>query len=83
LAMNHEAAAKDVRGGLPPHFRAQLEVAEERFAAVGAQIWETQEALEEADRGHTIPPDELAARREVKREELRQQLRGGRPARHA
>ena len=75
LAMNHEIIAKEFRGKLPPpHLLRQLEDAEERFITVGTQIWET---LEEADAEHPVPPDELAARREAKREELRQQLRGG------
>jgi transcriptional regulator with XRE-family HTH domain len=83
LAMNHEADVSDVRESLPPHFLEQLEAAEDRFVAIGTQIWEAQVALEEADREHSAPPDELAARREAKREELRQQLRGSKQARHA
>jgi transcriptional regulator with XRE-family HTH domain len=75
LAANHEAAVRKVRETLPPKFRAQLEAAEEQFAAVGAQLW----ALEEVDRDDPVPPDELAAKREAKREELRQQLRGRSP----
>jgi transcriptional regulator with XRE-family HTH domain len=77
IAANHEAAARPFRETLPPHFRAQLEAAEERFADIGARLWEAQQALEEDGRGYRAPPDELAARREAKREELRQQLRGG------
>jgi DNA-binding XRE family transcriptional regulator len=80
LAANHEATVGEDRQDLPPHFLEQLEAAEERFVAVGTQIWE---AIEEADRGQAAPPDELAARREAKREELRQQLRGSKQARHA
>jgi hypothetical protein len=68
------------RQNLPPHFLEQLEAAEERFVAVGTQIWE---AIEEADRGQAAPPDEVATRREAKREELRQQLRGSKQAGHA
>jgi transcriptional regulator with XRE-family HTH domain len=80
VAMNHEAAIRDVRESLPPHFLDQLEAAEDRFVAVGTQIWE---AIEEADRGQAAPPDEVATRREAKREELRQQLRGSKQAGHA
>jgi transcriptional regulator with XRE-family HTH domain len=79
LAMNHEADLEEDRENLPPNFLEQLEAAEERFVAVGTQIWE---ALEEADHGHPTRPDELAARRKAKREAseaLRQQLRGGAP----
>jgi transcriptional regulator with XRE-family HTH domain len=79
LAMNHEAALGEDRENLPPNFLAQLEAAEERFVAVGTQIWE---AIEEADHGHPTLPDELAARRKAKseaREALRQQLRGAAP----
>jgi transcriptional regulator with XRE-family HTH domain len=82
LAMTHEAAARNVRGTLPPRFLGQLEAAEEQFAAVGAQIWEAREALEKTARSHPVPPDELAPRREAKREELLQKLRGGQ-AQHA
>jgi hypothetical protein len=60
-----------------------LETAEEQFAAVGAQIWEAREALEKTGRGYPLPPDELAPRREAKREELLQKLRGGGQAQHA
>jgi transcriptional regulator with XRE-family HTH domain len=80
LAANHEATVGEGRQDLPQNFLEQLEAAEERFVAVGTQIWE---AIEEADRGQAAPPDELAARREAKREELRQQLRGSKQARHA
>jgi transcriptional regulator with XRE-family HTH domain len=86
LARKHDANLSKVRETLPPHFRAQLEAAEERFADVGAQIMETREALEQADRAHPTPPDELAAKREAReaeREELLRQLRGSRPAKHA
>jgi transcriptional regulator with XRE-family HTH domain len=79
LAMNHDAALGEDRENLPPNFLAQLEAAEERFVAVGTQIWE---AIEEADHGHPTLPDELAARRKAKseaREALRQQLRGAAP----
>jgi transcriptional regulator with XRE-family HTH domain len=83
LAMTHEAAARKVRETLPPRFLEQLETAEEQFAAVGAQIWEAREALEKTGRGYPLPPDELAPRREAKREELLQKLRGGGQAQHA
>jgi transcriptional regulator with XRE-family HTH domain len=79
LAMNHEAAVGEDRQNFPPHFLEQLETAEERFVAVGTQIWE---ALEEADRRQATPPDELAARRGAKREALLQGLRGSKQARH-
>jgi transcriptional regulator with XRE-family HTH domain len=83
VAMNHEAAVREDRQNFPPHFLEQLEAAEERFVAVEIQIWE---AIEAADSEQAAPPDELAARREAreaKREELRQQLRGSKQARHA
>jgi transcriptional regulator with XRE-family HTH domain len=80
VAMNHEPTGGEDRKNLPPHFLEQLEAAEERFVAVGTQIWE---AIEEADRGQAAPPDEVATRREAKREELRQQLRGSKQAGHA
>jgi transcriptional regulator with XRE-family HTH domain len=83
VAMNHEAAVGEDRQNFPPHFLEQLEAAEERFVAVEIQIWE---AIEAADSEQAAPPDELAARREAreaKREELRQQLRGSKQARHA
>jgi transcriptional regulator with XRE-family HTH domain len=79
LAMNHDAALGEDRENLPPNFLEQLAAAEERFVAVGTQIWE---AIEEADHGHPTLPDELAARRKARneaREALRQQLRGGAP----
>jgi transcriptional regulator with XRE-family HTH domain len=82
LAVDHEHNFREVRGTLPPRFRAQLEAAEERFADVGAQIVEARESLEEAERGYRTPPDELAAKREAKREEHLQRLRGGQ-AQHA
>jgi transcriptional regulator with XRE-family HTH domain len=81
LAANHEAAIREVRENLPLNFRAQLEAAEEQFAAVGAQLW----ALEEVGRADPAPPDSAVsheARREAKREELLQQLRGSRQAKH-
>ena len=83
VAMNHEAAVGEDRQNFPPHFLEQLEAAEERFVAVEIQIWE---AIEAADSEQAAPPDELTARREAreaKREELRQQLRGSKQARHA
>ncbi len=83
VAMNHEAAVREDRQNFPPHFLDQLEAAEERFVAVEIQIWE---AIEAADSEQAAPPDELAARRkarEAKREELREQLRGNKQARHA
>ena len=79
LAMNHDAALREDRENLPPNFLEQLTAAEERFVAVGTQIWE---AIEEADHGHPTLPDELAARRKAKneaREALFQQLRGDAP----
>jgi transcriptional regulator with XRE-family HTH domain len=82
LAMNHDAVFREDRENLPPNFLEQLEAAEERFVAVEIQIWE---AIEAADSEQAAPPDELAARREAreaKREELRQQLRGSKQARH-
>jgi transcriptional regulator with XRE-family HTH domain len=79
LAMNHEAAVGEDRQNLPLHFLEQLETAEERFVAVGTQIWE---ALEEADRRQATPPDEVAARRAAKREALLKGLRGSMQARH-
>jgi transcriptional regulator with XRE-family HTH domain len=82
LAVDHEHDFREVRETLPPRFRAQLEAAEERFADIGARLWEAQQVLEEDGRGYPTPPDELAAKREAKREELRQQLRG-RQAQHA
>jgi transcriptional regulator with XRE-family HTH domain len=83
LSSTIEFAARDYRETLRPHFRAQLEAAEERFADVWAQVWEAREALEEADREHPAPADELTARREAKREEFLKQLRGGGQAKHA
>jgi hypothetical protein len=86
LAQYHESAVKDHRGTLRPNFRAQLEAAEERFADVVAQIIETREALEQADRGRPTPPDELATKREAReaeREKLLRRLRGSSPAKHA
>jgi transcriptional regulator with XRE-family HTH domain len=83
IAVNHDASFRGVRETLPPHFQAQLEAAEERFADVGAQIMEASEALEEAGREHHAPPDELAARREARREEFRRRLRGSGQAKHA
>jgi transcriptional regulator with XRE-family HTH domain len=75
VAFNHETVARR-RDELSPDFQEQLVAAEERFINVDARIWE---ALEQAERGHTVPPDELAARREAKRQEFR----GGGSARHA
>ena len=83
LAAIHEARFREVRETLPPHFRAQLEAAEEQFADIGAQLWEAQQALEEDGRGHRAAADELAPRREAKREEFLKQLRGSKQARHA
>jgi transcriptional regulator with XRE-family HTH domain len=80
LAMNHEATIGEDRGSLTPNFLEQLEAAEERLVSADSRIWE---ALEKTSQGDTAPPDELAARREARRKELRQQLRGGRHARHA
>jgi transcriptional regulator with XRE-family HTH domain len=78
LAANHEAEAREYRETLPPHFRAQLEAAEEQFAAIGAQLW----ALEEIDRTYPVPPDPTV-RQEAKREEFLRRLRGGAQAQHA
>jgi transcriptional regulator with XRE-family HTH domain len=76
LAMNHEGTiSEEDRESLTPNLLEQLEAAEERLVAVDSRIWEV---LEKTSRGYTAPPDELAARREAKR----QQLRGGRHARH-
>jgi transcriptional regulator with XRE-family HTH domain len=83
IAVNHDATFRKVRETLPAHFQAQLEAAEERFADIGAQIMEAREALEEIERGYRTPPDELAAKREARREEFRRQLRGDRQAQHA
>jgi len=80
LAMNHEATIGEDRPSLPRNFLEQLEVAEERLVTADSRIWET---LEKTSQRDTAPPDELAARREARREEYRQQLRGGRHARHA
>jgi transcriptional regulator with XRE-family HTH domain len=80
LAMNHEATIREDRGSLTPNFLEQVEAAEERLVTVDSRIWET---LEKTSQGYTAPPDEVAARREARREEFRQQLRGGRHARHA
>ncbi len=80
LAMGHEANIAGYRGSLPPNLLKQLEAAEEQFIAVDGQILEI---LEKTRRGHDAPPDELAARREARREELRQQLRGGTQTKHA
>ena len=79
LAMNHEAAISEDRENLPPNFLEQLEAAEERFVAVEMQIWE---AIQKADRVHSAPPDELAARRAAKEEAFLQGLRGSKQARH-
>jgi transcriptional regulator with XRE-family HTH domain len=79
LAMSHDAALGEDRENLPPSFLEQLAAAEERFVAVDAQIWE---AIEEADHGRPVLPDELAARRKARNEAseaLRQQLRSGVP----
>jgi transcriptional regulator with XRE-family HTH domain len=80
LAMNHEAAiSEEDRKNLPPNFLEQLEAAEERFVGVEMQIWE---AIEKADRVHSAPPDELAARRAAKEEAFLQNLRGSTQAKH-
>ncbi len=76
LAMLHEASIGEARDSLAPSLREQHETAEERFIAVDSQIWET---LEKTTRGQAAPPDELAARREARRQELR----GNSHARHA
>ena len=75
LAMGHEANIAEYRGSLPPNFLKQLEAAEEQFKAVDGQILEM---LEKTRRGHDAPADELAAKREARRQEIR----GGRHARH-
>ena len=75
LAMGHEANIAEYRGSLPPNLLKQLEAAEEQFIAVDGQILEM---LEKTRRGHDAPADELAAKREARRQEFR----GGRHARH-
>jgi transcriptional regulator with XRE-family HTH domain len=75
LAMGHEANIAEYRGSLPPNLLKQLEAAEEQFIAVDGQILEM---LEKTRRGHDAPADELAAKREARRQEFR----GGRQARH-
>lgn len=75
LAMGHEANIAEYRGSLPPNLLKQLEAAEEQFIAVDGQILEI---LEKTRRGHDAPADELAAKREARRQEFR----GGRHARH-
>lgn len=75
LAMGHEANIAEYRGSLPPNLLKQLEAAEEQFIAVDGQILEM---LEKTRRGHDAPADELAAKREAQRQEIR----GGRHARH-
>ena len=75
LAMGHEANIAEYRGSLPPNLLKQLEAAEEQFIAVDGQILEM---LEKTRRGHDAPADELAAKREARRQEFR----GGRQTRH-
>jgi transcriptional regulator with XRE-family HTH domain len=75
LAMGHEANIAEYRGSLPPNLLKQLEAAEEQFIAVDGQILEI---LEKTRREHDAPADELAAKREARRQEFR----GGRHARH-
>ena len=75
LAMGHEANIAEYRGSLPPNLLKQLEAAEEQFIAVDGQILEI---LEKTRRGHDAPADELAAKREARRQEFR----GGRQTRH-
>jgi transcriptional regulator with XRE-family HTH domain len=75
LAMGHEANIAEYRGSLPPNLLKQLEAAEEQFIAVDGQILEM---LEKTRRGHDAPADELAAKREARRQEFR----GVRHARH-
>ena len=75
LAMGHEANIAEYRGSLPPNLLKQLEAAEEQFIAVDGQILEM---LEKTRRGHDAPADELAAKREARRQEFR----GGSHARH-
>lgn len=76
VGMYHESNIAEYRDSLPSNLLRQLEAAEERFIAVDSQVWET---LEKTTRGHAPPPDELAA----KREERRQEWKDGRRARHA
>jgi transcriptional regulator with XRE-family HTH domain len=76
LGMSHEANIQKYREDLPPSLLKQLEAAEERFLTVDGQILEL---LEKSERGDAVPPDELAAKREARRQELR----GGGHARRA
>ncbi len=76
VGMYHESNIAEYRDSLPSNLLRQLEAAEERFIAIDSQIWET---LEKTTRGHAPPPDELAA----KREERRQEWKDGRRVRHA
>jgi transcriptional regulator with XRE-family HTH domain len=73
LAINHVSNVGKIRDSLPSNLRDQLEAAEERFALVDSQIWET---LEKTKYGAVVaPPDELATRREAEYEDCLQQLR--------
>ncbi len=76
LVMNHVSNVGESRGNLRPDLLAQLEAAEERFAAVDNQVLEILEAL---PRGHAAPQDELGK----KRRERFQKMRGAPQARHA
>ena len=76
LVMNHVSNVGESRGNLRPDLLAQLEAAEERFAAVDNQVLEI---LEKIPRGHAAPQDEL----DKKRRERFQEMRGAPQARHA
>jgi UDP-N-acetyl-D-mannosaminuronate dehydrogenase len=76
LGMSHEANIQEYRESLPPNLLKQLEAAEERFLTVDGQILEM---LEKSEHGDAMPADELAAKREARRQESK----GGGHARHA
>jgi transcriptional regulator with XRE-family HTH domain len=76
LVMNHVSNVGESRENLRPDLLAQLEAAEERFAAVDNQVLEI---LEKIPRGHAAPQDEL----DKKRRERFQEMRGVPQARHA
>jgi len=76
LVMNHVSNVGESRENLRPDLLAQLEAAEERFAAVDNQVLEI---LEKTPRGHAAPQDELGK----KRRERFQKMRGAPQARHA
>ncbi len=76
LVMNHVSHVGESRENLRPDLLAQLEAAEERFAAVDNQVLEI---LEKIPRGHAAPQDEL----DKKRRERFQEMRDAPQARHA